>query len=641
LGHAVRRSYALGWLAILAVAGAGAVWVSAGRAYLRRRSLDGARRVEAPRTASRFVAILLPRITAERRKFAMSSGDLAELLAGLKDEGYASIGLDDVADLYAGRRLLPPKALLIAFAEDDPQGLALADGALADLRLRGAVFLTRTAAPEDGAERRFLTRHAVEQMRLGGAWSFGWLSAQAPPAATGAGEFRAVLDDGRRPAPPAAYPLRFVAADIGFDDRSSDPRALRALALRADASPSENRRVVDGAWPRTDALTDEFQEEGLGADWIAGWGVVSRGRGRMALVPTPRQSGAAVFLRGTERWRDVALVFELKRFQKEFWVYARYRPDGGYVRVGAHNGWWYAEEKLAPRSLPTQLARAPILDAGLPSRVRVVLKGDAVLVHVNGRMQFGRPLRVHPSIERGQVLFGVYDAKARSALAVLSSVSAAPLREEWLVPKRGASGGFDETRLGELREEAVFARALSPRWIQVEADGGVAVDEKQGVLVRSLAGFYACRLVPMAEFSAYGPFVLARADGAEKALSGLIDAARGLDAAGLNLRLRAEDFERPETALFLARLGAALHARREQLWITVDGAPAPGSAPAAAVDGVLRPSDKKWAALEVLETAAGNEAAAEKTAPRAPAPARPRTPRQTASRTQREPASIQ
>jgi len=620
----MKRKYALAWSLLLLLAAVGAVWMGVGQAYFRRRSLASEPAASRARRESRFLAILLPRITSNPRKYAMSAADLGELLGGLKAAGFTSIGLDDVEDFYAHKRGLPAKALLIAFSEDDPQGLSLADGVLADLRLRGAAFLRRTAAPEDGAERRFLTTHAVAQMRLGGTWTFGRLDADEAVSAPPEDGLRAVLDErgGKGAAPrTAAYALRFRASDMGLDDEASDPHALRALAIRTDLSPAQNLRAAAGAWPRTAALSDDFRDEGLGADWFTGWGVVSRGRGRMALVPTPRQSGAGVFLRGTERWRDATVEFELKRYQKEFWAYARYDPDGGYLRVGTRGGYWYAEQKTGPGGLPSQLARAPMLEGAVPARVRLVLKGDAAIVHVNGRLQFGRALRVAPAVARGSVLFGVYDPRSRSALAVLSSVRAAPLAQEWLAPPRGANV-FDEDRLGELREEAVFARVFSPRWVSVASDGGVRIDETQGVLVRSLAGFYGCRLMPMAELSAYGPFALAGERSAARALAGLSDAARELDAAGLNLRLRGEDAARPQTLAFLAKLRAALRARRARLWVTVDGGGPPDAGLLAAVDGVLRPSEKKWASLEVLEAA--------QDAPPSPAPP------QTASRATKE-----
>jgi hypothetical protein len=635
----MKGTYSLAWLLILAAALAGAAWVEYGKAYVRRRDHGVPPIAESTRTESRFLAVLLPRITAERGKYAMSTAELAEFLDGLKAAGFVSIGLDDVADFYARGRRLPPKAVLLAFAEDDPQGLELADDALKGLRLRGAAFISRTASAEDGDRRRFLTGHAVGQMRRGGAWEFGSISALAPPPLPQAGEVLAVLDDdGRRPAPRRPYPLRFVASELGLDDGSDDPRALSVLALRPERSPAENLLVVQGAWPRTAEFADDFSAGRLGADWIAGWGIVSLGPRRLALLPTPHQSGAGVFLRGTERWRDVAVEFELKKYQKEFWAYARYKDEGRFLRVGARGGFWYVEQKTGAQSLPSLLARSPILENGLPARVRLVVKDGTAIVHVNGRMQFGRPLRVNPAVDRGRILFGVYDAKSRSALAVLTSVRAAPLGGEWIAPRHGVARGFDEERLAGLREEAALASALSPRWIEVASDGGVSVVETQGVLVRSLADFYGCRLVPMAEFPAFGASVFASPASAAAALAGFIEAARGLDAAGLNLRLSGGEAARPETVAFLSKLRAALRARREELWVTVDDARAPDAALKEAVDGVLRPAQKRRSDLEILESSPGTTAAPE---PKTSVKTRPQTLRQTASRTQREPASIQ
>ncbi len=618
----MKRRYLWWWLPILASFAALVVWVTVGGAFIRRRNFGVPPIAEASRTQSRFVVLLLPRISAGSGKYTMSGADLRVLLAGLKAEGAVSIGLRDAADFYQRGRLLPPKAVLLAFAEDDPQGVAVADGVLKGLRLRGVDFVTRLSSPDGDATRRYLTRHAVEQMVLGAAWEFGALSQENIPALAGAGPILALLDDdGRRPAPkdPSAYPLRFVASELGFDDRRSDPHALNALALRPDRTPEENLRVVDAAWPRQEVFADEFEGAGLGADWISGWGVVARGQRRLALLPTPKQSGAGVFLRGTESWRDVDLEFELKRYQKEFWAYARYKPDGSFVRVGLRGGYWSVEQKTGARGLPTLLGRAPLLPDALPARVRFVLKGGAAIVHVNGRMQFGRPLPVNPAVDRGRVLFGVYDAKSRSAQAVLTSVRAAPLGEEWIAPRRGGGSRlFEEERLDGLREAAVGARVLSPRWVTVAPDGAVTATETQGVFLRALAGFYSCRLVPMAEFPSYAAGVTAAPAYARRALEGLTTAIQTLGAGGLNLRLRDADARRPETLAFLKALRAGFHARGAELWVTVDGSRSADPELDAAVDGVLRPSSRRVPDLELLTAS-----------------------RQTESRTQRESAIIQ
>ncbi|UPT75145.1 MAG: hypothetical protein M0D55_05395 [Elusimicrobiota bacterium] len=102
-------------------------------------------------------------------------------------------------------------------------------------------------------------------------------------------------------------------------------------------------------------------------------------------------------------------------------------------------------------------------------------------------------------------MLGVYDSRSRSALAVISKFRASPAPEEAIAFQDGAPrAGFDESRLDDLREAAVLARALSPRWLTVRRDGGIVVAREQEGLIRSLAGFYGCRLLPTAELPGGG-----------------------------------------------------------------------------------------------------------------------------------------
>lgn len=595
----------LPWLLILAGACVFGAWVSYGKIYVRRRFFGVPAIPEDSRIASQFVAILLPRITAQKHRYAMSASELGEFLGGLKAAGYTSIGVDDVEQLYLRQRRLPPKALMIAFAQDDPQSISAADGVMKSLRLRGVAFIRRISTSGIEEQRRFINRHAVSQMRRAGAWDFGWVGQDGTRNLLPAGEIRALLnvEEGRsRPLDPAPFTLRFTAAELGLNDGSDDPRALNVLSIRPDRPAGENIRIVENSWPRASEFVEDFSAEGLGSDWVVGWGVVSMGSHRLAILPTPRQSGAGVFLRGTEKWRDQTLAFELKRYQKEFWLYARYRDDGRFIRVGARNGYWYVEQKIGDRYLPSMLARAPILDGALPAQVRLVLKGGFAIVYVNGRMQFGRALRINPAVDRGRVLLGVYDGRSRSALAVVTSVRAAPLGETWISSKVGASGGFDENDLDGLREEAALARAVSPSWVKVAADGSVSVAETQGVLIRSLAGFYGCRLVPMADITGLAASVLESPVRAQKLATDLSEAARNLDAPGLNLRLNRTSVGRRETIAFLTRLHAAFHVGRRELWVTIDGS-GTASASIRGVDGVLEPSRAVKHDFELLEAA--------------------------------------
>ena len=618
------KTYGRAWAALFLGVVLAVSWSLYGRAYARQRFFGAPPIAEESRTQSQFVAILLPRIRPAPQKYAMSVAELKELLGGLTAAGHVSISLSDVEDLYARGRLLPPKAMLLAFSENDPRGYELADRVLKRLRLRGVAFIARSAEEASEAGRQYLTRHAMDQMRRSGGWEFGSLTPDG------------VLESSPGQARPS--PLRFTASEMGLNDSHDDPRALRALTLRPDREVGKNVLIVKKSWPRETPLADDFSVEGFGTDWIPGWGVVSVGRRRMALLPTPRHTSAGVFLRGADKWRDMSVEFVLKRYQKEFWAYARMSDDGGFVRVGARNGYWYVEQKTSGTKAVNMLGRSPITEGRLPARVRMVLKGDSAIVYVNGRMLFGRALRLNPAVDRGRFFLGVYDGQQRSSMAVLTSVRASALGEVWVTSKDELSG-FDEGKLDDLREEALSARVLSPRWIKVDAGGSVHVAQAQNMLIRSMADFYACRLVPTADLSVRAS-ALGRGVSVDRLVGGLALAAKEMDAAGLNIRLRGEEARRPEMLAFFRKLHSALRAQKREIWITLDGAGSPHPALAGAADGVLKPSGKPRASLEILETA--TVLAAEPARQWASVIAKaPPTARQTVSRTQWEPARKQ
>lgn len=589
----MRRSYAAQWLLTLSVLGAGIAWVLGGDGLFRRAFRPPLAVPERERSASAFVAVLFPRIVPNRTPHAMSVGELRAVLGTLSREGFISIGARDVEDFYLRGRKLPPKAVLLAFSHDDPRVAGLADAALRRFRMRGVYFLSRPSEGGRREERRLLTRHHLRRLARSGAWDLGWQQqAVITPVPEMAGS-RVLLDaDGLAPKPPdpKRFTLRFVGSEQGYNDARSPRRSLRILALRPTRGAAENARVVVNSFPRRGEFSDDFAR-GLDADWIAGWGVVSPAPGRLVLVPAPDQTGAGLFLRGTETWRDVIVELELKKYQTEFWTYLRHEDDGSFLRVGARGGWWYVEQKADAKALPTVLARASMPET-LPARVRIVLKDDTALVHVNGRMQFGHAIRLSPKVASGRVLLGVYNEKPRSAMAVLGWVRARPVPERWLA----LPAVLDERRLDELREEAVGSRAFAPRWVVVEEDGRVRVATERQSLVRSLAGYYSCRLVPMAELPALGDDP-ARAD---LLVAGLATAADELDAAGLNLRLRREDVPTAQAERVLVRLRERLKDSKRRLYVTVDDASGLSRPAAAAVDGVLTPAGARGAGFEVL-----------------------------------------
>src|SRR5262249_20379220 len=127
--------------------------------------------------------------------------------------------------------------------------------------------------------------------------------------------------------------------------------------------------------------------------------------------------------------------------------------------------------------------------------------------------------------------------------------------------------------LDGVREHAVFASVLSPRWLDVLADGRVTQTDEDRELIRSLAGYYRCELVPMVDFAAPKARLPADRAAADGMIETLLASLKGSEAVGLNLKLSAARAAGAQTDYFLSHLRVRLHGEKRRLYITFDGAP--------------------------------------------------------------------
>lgn len=606
LGRRYRVMKALTALTLLATA----FWVFEGRALYRRVVVGLDRVPESARTAEGFVAICFPRLTKDGKRLTVRASDFAATLDKLRRSGWVTIGLRDVEDFYRKDRPLPQKAVLIAFDRDDAGTMELADEALKESRMRAVVFMTKVR-PNEKDLREALSPHAVRQMRKSGAWEIGWVADHEPRWKRGDPIRPAVLDLGDEGSAwtrnPFRYPVRFLVSRSGFNDGTRLPWALRIHRVRTDKTPDDVVQLVASTLPRTTPFVDDFKVPGLKLDWVAERGVVVALSDRMVVVPTPKQKAASVYLTGTEAWRDSVIEWRLEKYRRNAWLYARAsEKEDRWVRLGALNGYWYLQQKVGGVKKPVTIARAPMnIATTLPATVRLVLKGPWAIVHVNGRMQFGKAVRVHSGIDRGRVELDVYDAKPAAALAVVSSFSAAPLAPRWLsVSRESVAGDLESERLlmDGLRERAVFASVLSPRWLEVLADGRVAPVDEDREFARSLAGYYRLSLVPMIDFAAPNAKLPATRPGADKMLEEIMASLGGSEATGLNIRMGPGRAGGDATAYLLSRLRARLHQGKRRLYITLDG-PQSVEPWLRQVDGVLRSVEQPLPGAFVLKEA--------------------------------------
>jgi hypothetical protein len=587
------------WLFFFACVAAAAFWMTTGAGLTRRLLYGVPTAPPAERTETRFLAVAFPRLTEKEEPFSVTGRRFFETMQGLRERGYTTIGLKEIEALYRRGERLPQKSILVALDRDNPESVRLADDVLKRLRMRALVFINTNAQNDTRVHRYTLSKHALGQLQKSGAWDFGYF-AETPPERPPNG---AVYDgDGERAwtRDPKRYPVRFVGSRAGYNDMRARLHSLRIMKLNPRLTSEELVYSIEAAWPRQRPFSDRFEAPKLSLDWVPEFGVIAGSGGRMALLPTPKQTGATVFLSGTEDWRDLQLEFELRKYQRAFWAYARENPDGGYVRVGLRGGYWYVQQKTGSKSLPRTLGREPV--TGFPARVRLVLKDRSAVVDLGGRLAFSRAVEVSTHVEHGRISFSVYDPSPRSAMGIVTYVSAAPLPRRWLALNvDGTLGDFDPQAAQRLRDQSVLALALSPRWLSIGADGAISVVGKDPDFVRQLAGFNRCLLVPMAFLSSSRLALTADPAIAARLVDDLEDKAQELDAAGLNLRLPASLMRRREARELISELRKRLHGQGRRLWITLDGPIGEAGDWLSSVDGVLRPSGRPMTGVERLE----------------------------------------
>ncbi len=605
----IDRRYTSWKLLMLLFTVAGLFWVFEGRALYRRYIVGLDDIPEKQRNGDGFLAVTFPRVTKDGERFTISDDDYEATLKELKARGFTSIGVKDVRDFYEKARPLPPKPVLLAFDRDNPDSVALADKGLRRARMRGLLFIDKTTPKaEDGRVYNFsMSPHAMNQMLKSGAWDLGWYSDDTPHWHHGDLVRPPVIDMGEPmhewTRNPFLYPMRFVVARGGYNDANRLMSALNIFRVRTDMTPDENVKTLTASWPRKLPFVDDFKKDGLGLDWVSERGVAVAIDKRMVLVPTPRQRSASAYLSGTDGWRDLAVEFTLAKYRRVTWLYARAAEDR-WLRVGIENGYWMLQEKTGTEHKPVTLARAPMnIATTLPARVRLVLKGPWAIVHVNGRMQYGKAVRVHSGIDAGRVELDVYDPKPGTSLGVITHFAAAPLGPRWISVNRDEVAGDPsaEKRLVDgVRDEAVYANVLSPRWMDVLADGRVSPVDDDRQLLRELAGYYRCLLVPMVDFAAPQARIPADRAQADQLLDGVIAALAGSEAVGLNIRISPSRAQPERAAYFLSRLRQRLHDQKRRLWITLDG-PERAAPWLKEADGVLRPVRELVPGASLLE----------------------------------------
>mgnify|MGYP002737769441 CR=1 FL=1 len=105
--------------------------------------------------------------------YAVSPETFSLQMASLKQAGYRSVRLRDVADFVEGKGTLPPRSVLITFDDGHATDVGVADAILAEYGFNAVAFLI-TGALSDGSTRSYyLNDEDLATMQKSGRWEFG------------------------------------------------------------------------------------------------------------------------------------------------------------------------------------------------------------------------------------------------------------------------------------------------------------------------------------------------------------------------------------------------------------------------------------------------------------------------------------
>ena len=436
-----------------------------------------------------FVSFLFGKVS-EADPRAIPPSVLRAQLEHLKDAGYVSIRLEDVAAFYREGRPLPARPVLLAFEEAHRETVELVDPILEDLGMNATAFVSVDALAE--AHLNLVSLHRLEWMVRSRRWGVGigacreeiphdseipfptdeyrrhssrlesWTG--RPVLAIGCHRSWAELPDAEirweAALEHAEIPLGFVVRPTGPNYRDESPLLLRAIRVHSSVKkPDALVARMEAYAPRRTAYRDDFATS-LGPAWMVDWGRAAVEKGTLRLEATDGDAGAVVSLGGTERWRDVDTEVELAtKPEGQFWLYARRNSPSAFLRLGV------VEDRIVLQKSDRdgrtrQLRSLPL--GSLPVRLRLRVIGRRATAFVNGRSILDRPAALPPGLSDGAIALVVWNEDGAAA-ARTSDFRAEPMAPRFaVVDPVPASSAWASLRAGADDLHGVSPREL--RW---------------------------------------------------------------------------------------------------------------------------------------------------------------------------------
>jgi hypothetical protein len=411
-----------------------------------------------PRTEQEaFIAFLFGKVSATDPA-AIQVDDLRRQLQALKDSGAHSIHLEEVRAFMATRAPLPKKPVLLVFDEAKLETIEAVDPILRDLAFTAVTFVS--VEDIEGGNVGLVSRRRLSRMIDSGRWEVGVRACNNEQETAGQlaqadtryeAKHNALQGWSRRPVLAISclrdwpddedmqanwhavlqkmeLPLGFVARGPGANHQDDIPTSLRLIRIPSEENDATALvRHMTTYTPRHERFVEKFEGEKLGSAWIAHGADAQVKNGVMRLSAAAGEIGSALYLGGTERWRDERIMVELATPPSgQFWIYARRSSAGAFVRLGAV-GQHVVMQKSDESGQTRQVAERPVGNG--PIRLELQVIGSRATAFLDGMPLLDRPTELPSHVREGPVSLAAWTDKG-NATAHVRYVEAEPLARQ-------------------------------------------------------------------------------------------------------------------------------------------------------------------------------------------------------------------
>jgi tetratricopeptide (TPR) repeat protein/peptidoglycan/xylan/chitin deacetylase (PgdA/CDA1 family) len=482
-----------------------------------------------PRVSSTFLAVAYEGISESEKE--VTPRVFADQIDSLAEAGYNAITLEDVRAFYQDGTLLPENAILLTFDHSRKSSYFDARKVLRDYGWRAVMFVwTKPILDEDPAALRW---PYIRAMINSGAWEAGaqshmgfeqiradsegtlrnfytsprWLSSESryeTPL-----EFEARLredheyvfnmiqeETNQKPIAFAFpygdfgqfderalltrqlnmnlvdeyYDLGFVLGNAGLNTRFSNPLRLNRLLIQPDWDGEELLSRLEVAWPQdlgndTETLLSDRMR------WQHDWGQFSLADDTLQLDATPENTGAKVWINGTDLYRDFRARFVMRIHRGQAGVFLRASKDGEshlYLGLGDDGEVWLRQKIPGMESITLGTSRFEREPDGSVS-LAIFARGNQLFVSTSGKPLFQEIILTRGETQPGLIGLSVWDPATGAADLDVLEIGVEPFHNR-LVTWNPVSTRLP-TLAAWMNQNGYKYTMLSPPWLRFGAEG--------------------------------------------------------------------------------------------------------------------------------------------------------------------------